>query len=257
MYTVLLATDQQLVLDNFLSYPRWTEMGYTAPLVFSNAADAVSALGTHSVQAVSIDLPAQQSALLYDRLHGMHMLFLEAVSDHDSLDEVLRRMSAMIERNQELQPSAAMLNTLRDTFFQSLLSGLMHSEIVLRNRLMVLDLPIKVDAHCQITTMRMINGEQYLREVWSYGRARLAMALRKFFQIEADGIYYTLSELRAGETRLLACPTREMTDAELTRLSSEHVKTQIERVYDFLYLELSVVSVNDLPGLTALLRGKP
>ena len=251
MYTILLATDQPGVRDNFKSYTHWDEHGYTAPLIFDNASDAVSALGRETVHAVGIQLPASQSAALYDRLHGMHMLFLEPVSDHAALDEVLRRMTSMIEKQAEPRADEQMLKTLRDTFFQSLLDGLMHSETVLRNRLMVLSLPVRADARCRIITLHMSNADQYMREVWAYGRARLAI------QVESNGIYYTLSELRAGEARLLACPTRAMSDEEMEALSAAHVREQINRVCEFLELELTAESSRELPGLMALLRTPP
>ncbi|MDR1569149.1 MAG: hypothetical protein LBS72_01520 [Oscillospiraceae bacterium] len=256
MYTVLLAADQPGVLNTFRSFTRWSQLGYTEPLVFDDASEAVSALGRANVHAVSIALPPSQSALLYDRLHGMHMLFLEPVSDPESLETVLRRMTQMIERRQENRPTMSVQAALNETFFQTLLDGFMHSEIVLRNRMQMLDLPIRADERCLLFTLRMANGDSYLREVWSYGRARLAMALRKFFQKEENGVYYALSELRAGDTRLLACPTEPMSEAALAARAREHIQTQIERVAEFIELELVILSEEWLDGIKSLLHAK-
>ncbi|MDR1262720.1 MAG: hypothetical protein LBK46_04430 [Oscillospiraceae bacterium] len=258
MYTVMLVTDQARVLANFERFERWEELGYTRPLLFTSAGDALAALTTRTVHAVSIDVPPGESAALYDRLHGMSMFFLEPVAESDALAVVLERMTRMIEaRNASV--AGAQTPLMRETFFQTLLDGLMHSQSVMRNRLTLLGLPGAADSPCLLITLRMINGEEYLREIWRYGRARLTMALRKFLQSQADqnasdGIAYTLSGLRAGTMRLLACPLTPMSSEPLREHAMGYITDQINRVEEFLELELSVDAVEELDGLKALLH---
>ncbi|MDR1598755.1 MAG: hypothetical protein LBS11_02605 [Oscillospiraceae bacterium] len=256
MYTVMLVTDQPRVLANFERFERWEDLGYTRPLLFTSAADALTALTSRAVHAVSVDVPPGESAALYDRLHGMSMFFLEPVSDPDALAAVLERMSRMIEAR---SASAASERSpmLRETFFQTLLDGLMHSQSVMRNRLNLLGLPAAADAPCLLATLRMENGEEYLREVWRYGRARLTMALRKFLQRDTGGVAYTLSGLRAGSMRLLACPLSPMDAATLRQQARDYLDGQIIRVEEFLGLDLRMDTVEDLDGLKALLHITP
>ncbi|MDR0397310.1 MAG: hypothetical protein LBH66_08420 [Oscillospiraceae bacterium] len=256
MYTVMLVTDQPRVLSNFERFERWEELGYTQPLLFTNAADALAALTSRAVHAVSVDVPPEESAALYDRLHGMSMFFLEPVCDPDALSAVLERMTRMIEARAAAS-SSAQTPMLRETFFQTLLDGLMRSQSVMRNRLNMLGLSAAADAPCLLVTLRMENGEEYLREVWRYGRARLTMALRKFFQRDRESIAYTLSGLRAGSMRLLACPLVDMETAALRSIAMGYVNQQISRVEEFLGLDLRAGSVEELDGLKALLRIAP
>ncbi|GHU80250.1 hypothetical protein AGMMS49992_33090 [Clostridia bacterium] len=262
MYTVMLVTDQPQVLSNFRQFTRWDELGYTAPLLFDNAADALNALTQTEVHAVGIDLPPGDSAALYDRLHGMSMFFLEPVADAVALATVLERMSRMIASRKASSTAWAQTPLLRETFFQTLLDGLMHSDSVLRNRLNLLGLPVTADTPCLLISIHMENGEQYLRGVWRYGRARLTMALRKFLQnspeqCEAEGIAYTLSGLRAGGMRLLACPYTPMESDDLRSRAMEYITDQIDRVEEYLDLELRVDNVEELDGLKALLHTRP
>ncbi|GHU69283.1 hypothetical protein FACS1894184_13040 [Clostridia bacterium] len=260
MYTVMLVTDRPAVLANFERFERWEDLGYTRPLLFTSAADALSALASHTVHAVSIDIPPGDSAALYDRLHGMSMFFLEPVADPAALGTVLERMTRMIEARAASSTASAQTPLLRETFFQTLLDGLMHNQSVMRNRLNMLGLQNAADSPCLLITLRMENGEEYMHDVWRYGRARLTMALRKFLQYgmnRAEGentIAYTLSGLRAGTMRLLACPLAPMDIESLRAAAIEYTSDQITRVEEFLDLELSIESADELDGLKALLH---
>lgn len=256
MYTVLLATDQKEIADNFSRFDGWERLGYSRPIIAETCDDASAALSAGSVDAVSVALPTKESARLHDRLHGLRMLFLEPAADKDSLEEVLRKMTVMIERQYEPKPEASMLASIRDTFFQTLLDGLMHSETVLRNRLQVLKLPICPDHPCVLYTLALDNAEQYLGEIWQYGKARLQLALRKFLAAECDGLYCALGNIRAGAVRLICCPVmraEQMPESELEAKADECVSRGIERVSDYLELPLKISSRKTLPGLTSLL----
>jgi len=256
MYTVLLATGQKEISDNFAQFDGWERLGYSRPVIAATCDEASAALSANFVHAVSVALPTKESARLHDRLHGMHMLFLEPVADSASLEEVLRKMTLMIERQSEPRPEASMLASIRDTFFQTLLDGLMHSETVLRNRLQVLKLPICPDDPCVLVTLMLDNAEQYLGEIWQYGRARLQLALRKFLSSESGGLYCAIGSIRAGAIRLICCPMTGISlisADELEAKADEYITRSIERVSDFLELPLKVSSKKTLPGLTSLL----
>jgi hypothetical protein len=262
MYTVMLVSDQARVLQNFERFNRWEELGYTRPLLFTNVPDALAALNARSVQVVSIELSSGETAALYDRLHGMRMFYLEPVDDEAALAAVLERVSRMIEAR--AVSSSAQTPLMRETFFQTLLDGLMHSESVMRNRLNMLGLPDTADAACMLVTLRMLDGDTYLRDIWRYGRARLTMALRKFLQDpdEREGddsprVVYTISGLRAGTMRLLACPLAPASIDQLRGAAMSHVNAQVARVEEYLGLELIIESAEVLDGLKALLRKAP
>jgi hypothetical protein len=259
MFTVLLATDQGSILENFRSFTDWAELGFNPPILAQSSAEALETLGHVPVDAVALALPPAQSVRVYDRLHGMHMLFLEPVSDPEALRNVLQRMWGMIERQQEATTETgvhtAMRDTLVETFFQTLLDGLLHSETVLRNRLMTLDLPVGADTPCLLLTLQMDNGDRYLQEIWRYGRARLAIALRKFLQGETDDMYFSLSGIRAGRMRLLVCPLKPgMTPGELERAAQVCLARETARIAEYLQLDLSVEETVVLDGLKALLK---
>ena len=255
MYTILLATDQPDILRNFQGFSGWETLGFNAPLFASDAEEALAVLSKSAVQAVAIALPPKHSAILYDRLHGQHMLYLEPVADPDALRDVLKRMAGMIEHQAQGQKTPApMRTTLCETFWQTLLDGLMHSEAVLRNRLLVLELPVSADVSCLMVTLRMINGEQYLDEVWRYGRARLAMALRKFLQAETPDMIYALSGFRAGTLRMLACPVQPMDTQTLRTKALAHIDRALEDITEYLDLELAVEDMIGLDGLKSLLK---
>jgi hypothetical protein len=166
-------------------------------------------------------------------------------------------MRKMIEQRADRAAGTAALpmrDALVESFFQTLLDGLLHSESVLRNRLLTLGLPLTADTPCLLLTLRLENGERYLQEVWRYGRARLAMALRKFFQAETDDIYYTLSGLRAGCMRLLACPLRPLPARVLEETATAHIQRESARIAEFLELEVTLEEVRVLDGLKGLLK---
>ncbi|MDR2505329.1 MAG: hypothetical protein LBD16_04400 [Oscillospiraceae bacterium] len=255
--TVLLATNEQDVADNFRNFVGWERLGYTRPIIVSSCDEAAAQLAANKVNAIAVALPTKESARLHDILHGMHMLFLEPVADSHALSDVLSRMSLMIEKQREPAQAGPVLTSIRDTFFNTLLDGLIHSETVLRNRIQVIQLPISPDCPCVLYTLKMNGADHYLEDVWQYGRARLQLALRKFFSGETDGLYMAIGSIRAGTIRLICCPANcidfGVDVEELLAKSKRAVEEKIASVLDYIELDLTIDSQKLLSGLTHLL----
>lgn len=254
MFTVLLATNRPEVRQAFADFPSWEAMGYQSPRLADSLDEAMASIQSAPPDAIAIDLPRPESAALYDLLQGYpHTLYMKAAADEHSLAMSLEELTGMLERAGSLEGTTqALLPELREEFFQTLLDGYIRSEKVLTHRLQALELSDLTDAPCIITQLSLPQVERYLQEVWRYGRARLGVAMRKFFHPASQ---VALSSLTAGSITLLYLPkagTEEDMQAEAGRV----VAQAIDDMANYMGLEVSVESTRTLHGLQGLLTPK-
>jgi hypothetical protein len=122
----------------------------------------------------------------------------------------------------------------------------------LRARAATLRIRLALDAPVCLARLQLPQGETYLNEVWRYGRDRLALALRNFFERDEPDLRYVLGVLNPREIKLLACPKAAIDGEALRRRVTERLAQGRVETMEYLELEVKVQSVAFYENLGAL-----
>ena len=264
MYKLLLVTDQKEVAALFRSRIDWPRLNCRPPQIVETAEDAIALLNSAAVDAVGFRMDTAAAAPLKRFLrYGRPSLPVFAV--YDSLEKqlpALQEMKTVLDRLHadfidDYYDEDAMLTMLRDEVTHSMLAGEFKDWSSLKRGLSLIRARLSLDAPGLLYEIDMPQGEIYLSEHHGHAQERLECALRNnFFGRYVDGIYYAVGVLTPRHIRLACIPMANDVpeDSEIFAARvDEHVQRSIQRIKEYLDLDLSVVNVTWLNGLKDLI----
>lgn len=147
-----------------------------------------------------------------------------------------------------------LLPEMRLDFWDALWNGQITNEAALERRLSVLQLPVSPAAPCCRCVLRLLHGDDYLDEIWRYGRDRLRVAVGNLLPPEEDGVLYGVSRLTPRHVYILACAV-EGTDREtLEKKAHGDMEKLVESLGQYLDLESELKEVVPVSSLAELTR---
>ncbi len=265
MYKLLLVTDREDIQALFRDQIDWPKLNYRAPLLAVSPQEAIDLLNTKAIDAVGYRLEKQDAMPLTKFLrYGRPSLPIFKVSaDREEQLEILRHMSAVLDRlhadyADEYYDEEAMLTIQRDDLIHSLLAGELQdwNQVVWQFKLVRSH--INLEARCVLYEIDMPQGEVYLSGHHGHAQQRLESALRNnFFGRYVEGVYYAVAVLTPRHIRIVSMPMNgrdpEPADAFGAR-SDAHVAESIQKIKEFLDLDMNVVQSAWLDSVKDLLR---
>lgn len=253
MYRLMLVTDQKNIRDLFSDFKDWNLLGFEAPIVLEDVAQAKERLSRGEADAVSYLLPKSAGQDLFSFLsRHTDLVGVEPADNEERLRRELNMTRRILHEREEEPAYDDVLPMLQSDFYNSILCGAAYSQESLEQRVSTLRLDICVDAHCAIASLRMPQGEIFLDEIWRYGRARLENALRNIFEREEDTVRYVLHMINPHHMRMLALPKKKMDESELETLMQEHLSNAQEDLKEYFDLEMDVHHISMYDSFFAL-----
>ena len=261
MYQVLLVTDQRDIRDVFEAFPDWADLGFDRPRVIAAVEEAMRFIDSDTVDAVAYVLPKEEGQSFFSFLaRHPRVRCMEAASDTQRLRRALGTLRRALHEAGSVDVHTDVLPILQAEFFHSLIDGAPLDREALRARTAALRMQISLDAPVCVASLQLPQGEAYLEDVWRYGRERLEVALRNFFERDLAELRYVLDVLSPSDIRLLACPKEALDAEEMRRRTDAHLAEALESVQEYLDLEIQVRCVRlyeDLPALCARRAAPP
>ncbi|MCL2810669.1 MAG: hypothetical protein FWD25_02130 [Clostridia bacterium] len=253
MYQVLLVTDQQDVREAFDSFPDWRLLGFELPRIVCTAKEATLLVESGAADAVAYVLPKDEGQSFFSFLtHYPQIRCMEAASDPLRLRRALGSLRRALHEQSADGTLTDVLPILQAEFFHSLLEDAPGPLEALRARAAALQIQLALDAPVCLARLQLPQGEVYLAEVWRYGRERLELALRNFFERDESGLRYVLCVLNPREIKLLACPKAAIDGEALRHRVNERLAQGCAETLEYLELEVKIKSVTLYENLGAM-----
>ena len=244
MYQVLLVTDQQDVQEAFDSFPDWRSLGFEPPRIVRTAKEATLLVESGAADAVAYVLPKDEGQSFFSFLTQYPQIrCMEAASDPLRLRRALGSLRRALHEQSADDAHTDVLPLLQAEFFRGLLEDAPAPIDALRARAAALNIELALDAPVCLVRLQLPQGEVYLNEVWRYGRERLELALRNFFERDEPGLRYVLYVLSPREIKLLACPKAPIGGEELRRRVTERLAQGRAETLEYLELEVKIQSI--------------
>lgn len=266
MYKILLATNDQKVLDAF-SAIAWENLGFRQPRVAATAEEALASLNSFHADAIAIGFPAKEDEALFSALRRVNPeLPVMAVSTKSGEVEayVLELRRLLVRLNADISNDsftlADQMMVCRHEFFRALMDRRIPTGKDVERLLRLVR--SKMDPHrpCVVAELEMPAESDFLKGRWHYGPERLEMALRNIFGVEVAGLRILSCVLPGERILLLGCPMHDhVVEAEgssMTGVVSGHVQDCIDHVDEYLGIDLTIAAMHVLPALTAMARDK-
>ncbi len=253
MYQVLLVTDQADVQGAFDSFEDWTTLGFAIPRVVTTAKEAVLLIESSQVDAVAYVLPKDEGQAFFAFLaKHPEVRCMEAATDALRLRRALSTLRRTLREQEGADVLTDVLPILQNEFYHSLLEGAPLKPDELAARTTALRMQIALDAPVCVAQLQLPRGEVYLEEVWRYGRDRLEVALRNFFERDLPDLRYVLGVKSPQEIKLLACPKADIDAERMREKVAERISSARAELREYLELEVKVSGLTLYPSLPAL-----
>lgn len=259
MYKLLLATDQKDIQEAFGRYP-WQEMGFYPPLIATSSEEAIQLLNSKAIDAVGYHFEKKNGIALSNYLHHDRpsMAIFSVAEDSQKQLTVIRELADMMKRlhsdfADEPYDDEAMRTFMRDELTHDLLSGEIEDFAFAERQFKLLRSHISFTRPCMVYELDMPQGEVYMT-MHRNGLERLERALRNnFFGRYIDRTYYAVAVLTPRHIRVAAIPKggeeQDMDDFE--NRANAHVEDSIERIKEYLDLDIDMVTCGMIPNLKA------
>ncbi len=253
MYKLLLVTDEQDLLDGFAAFEDWESLGFDIPRSVRTAKEAMVLIEAGTVDAVSFLLGKEEGQAFFTFLSQTpQVLCMEATCEPLRLRRALGRLRRSLHERSSVDILSDVLPLLQVEFFYSVLQGAPLTGEQLRARIQALQLSVPLEAPVCVAQLEMPQGETYLEEVWRYGRTRLEVALRNFFERDLPDMRYVLHVLSPKEIKLLACPKQAMDGEQLFAQTRAHIARACEDIEEFLEVGVRLSHISLYANLPAL-----
>ena len=259
MLKLLLASDQTDIQESFRHYP-WLDMGFHAPLIAGTSEEAIQLLESRAIDAVGYHFEKKNGVALSEYLHHDRpsMAIFSVVEDEQKQLQVLKELGEMMRRlhgdyADTPYDDDAMRQVLRDELTHSLLSGGIEDFAFAERQFKLLRSHISFTRPCMVYELDMPQGEVYMT-MHLNGIERLERALRNnFFGRYMDRIYYAVAVLTPRHIRVAAIPkggeSQDLND--FASRANAHVEDSIERIKEYLDLDIDVTTCGMIPNLKA------
>ena len=263
MYKLLLVTDRADIRAMFEEELNWNQLGFRPPMIASTAQEAIECLNTKAVDAVGYHLSKRDAIPLSQFLrYGRPSLpIFQVTEDAQMQATILRETRSLMDRlhadfSDDYYDPDAMLTLQRDELIRNLLTGQLHDWNHLVRELGLIRSRLNPEGACLVYDLDMPQGEVYLSE-HRHAQQRLESALRNnFFGRYVDGIYYAVAVVTPRHIRLVCIPmqSEEPEDPKsFGERAEEHVHDSIQKIKEYLDLDIDITNSAWLEGLRGLL----
>ena len=265
MYKLLLVTDRDDLRTLFKEQIPWAHLNCRAPYMASSPQEAIDLLNTKAIDAVGyrffgVDGMALTKFLRYGR---PSLPIFQVCEDCEHQLVALRQTVAVLDRlhadyADEYYDEEAMLTIQRDELVHDLLAGKIQDWDSLQRELKLIRSHVSFDEPCVLYEIDMPQGDAYLSEHRGHAQKRLESALRNnFFGRYVEGIYYAVAVLTPRHIRIVCMPMhgqKPETAEELGRRTDAHIQDSIQKIKDYLDLDMMVTESAWLTSVKDLLR---
>lgn len=241
MYKVMLVTDQVEVRNGFATFKDWATLGFDAPVLLEDVAQAKTLVAHGGVDAIAYLLPKSAGQELFTFLKEYKDIHcMEAAADELRLRRELNALRRALHEREEEVRRDDVLPMLQSDFFSGILCGAGYTRRELDERVQALKLDIECDAPTALVSLRMPQGDVFLDEIWRYGRERLENALRNLFEREDAKVRYVLHVINPHHMRLLAVPGQVLDTQSVEALVHEHLQRAQEDLKEYFDLDMDI-----------------
>ena len=265
MYKLLLVTDRDDLRTLFRDQIPWGGLNCRAPYMASSPQEAIDLLNTKAIDAVgyrffNMDGMALTKFLRYGR---PSLPIFQICTDCEQQRTVLKQTVSVLDRlhadyADEYYDEEAMLTIQRDELIHDLLAGKIQDWDGLQRELKLVRSHVSLDEPCVLYEIDMPQGDVYLSEHRGHAQKRLESALRNnFFGRYVEGIYYAVAVLTPRHIRIVCMPMhgqKPETAEELGRRTDAHIQESIQKIKDYLDLDMMVAESAWLTSVKDLLR---
>lgn len=257
MYRILLVTDQEHLLKVYEGFAEWNALGFAPPLLLTDVQQAMERVRAGEVQAVSYALPKDAGQAFFSFMtHFPGIRGMEAASDAERLRRAVSGLRRQLREGEQDEPGADVMALMQREFFHEVISGVRIPEEALRTRIATLSLALNLTSPVVMAELCLPEGQEYINQVWRYGRGRLETALHNFFDRDwLEGRFIAEMESLAKIT-LLFCPKIPLTLERANELFYDHLTRAREEVKLYLDLGMQVRYVWNYDSLTELTGGQ-
>lgn len=267
MYKLLLVTDQPDIQETFLHDINWSSYNCHAPRVLSAVDEAIQYINISPLDAVGYHL-GKQGAIQLGRYLASERPSLPvfAVSrKRGNQEKLIAELTRLLDRMHiddadEPYDEETMLATIRDDYTHRLLCGNIHDADLLKRGLKLIRMDVNTERRCVMYELHVPMGESYISHHSKDALERLERALRNSFIGRTVGrAYYGVAVLSATHIRVVAAPLTDEDSDNIERFAEEadqHMLESINRVKDYLDLEIVISQSGLLDNLTCLVNPK-
>lgn len=264
MYKLMLVTDQKEVRDMFENAIDWAHFNCRPPMITSSASEAIEWLNTRAIDAVSYHLPKNEAKGLVRFLESSRpsLPIFQAAGQPEKQQLILTELVSLLDRmhadfSDDYYDEDAMLTIRRDELSHMLLGGEVCDREWFFRELELIRSRVDPMADCLVYDLDMPQGEVYLSEHYQ-AQQRLEQALRNnFFGRYVDGTHYAVAVLSPRHIRLVCAPLygeEKENAASFYARTDEHVRDTIQKIKEYLDLDLNICQIGWINGLGALMN---
>ena len=264
MYKLLLVTDREEIQRLFREQIDWQRAGFRSPIIAASAQEGIDLINSKPIDAVGYSLRREDAMPLKRFLrYGRPSLPIYAVcASPEEQTQVLRELQAVLNRlhadfSDEYYDEEAMLTIQRDELVHALLSGELRDWEAVKRSFKLIRSHVSLDHPSILYEIDMPQGDVYLASHSGHAQQRLESALRNnFFGRYVDGVYYAVAVLTPRHIRLACIPMQgdiREDDASFSARADDHVHQSIQKIKEYLDLDMNIVRSKWLEGVKDLL----
>lgn len=255
MYRLLIVTNAPNVKDRLEAMQGWEILGFKPPRIRTNLEEAVECIHRHHIDAIAVEPnPVFDGFVAYLNEHFPNTpLFQIASSDEEQLT-ILRELSSLLSRlkaddTNDDYDEASRMQEYRERWLKKLIGGVVPTCEDLKRHLSLYRCSERMDVPCVLARLEMPQDDSFFSGRWRYGSERLEIALRNFFGHQHDHMILHVAVVSPQEVRVLCYPADGETVSE--NAAFNYVQETAEQIDHYLGLNMKVLDVRRIPGLTA------
>lgn len=260
MYKLLLATDQEDIKTCFEQFD-WDTLGFRAPYYAASSEEAIELLNSCAIDAVGYHFESQSGIALsqFLRYERPSLSIFTVQHSPEKQKTILRELGDMMRRlhtdcADEPYDDETMRGLMRDELVHNLLCGCIQDFAVVERQLKLIRAHVSATRPCMVFELDMPQGDVYLNAHHN-ALDRLERALRlNFFGGYIDRIYFAVALVTTRHFRVVAIPKagEDQDAADFERRALEHVQDSIDRVEEYLDLDMRIEDKHMVSSLKAL-----
>lgn len=265
MYKLLLVANRKEIELLFQEKINWTQLQCQPPRIAHTVEEAVEVLNTQVVDAIGSGLSKEEHTPLsrYLRSHRPSLPVFQVTDSLKAQNEIMADTVRLLDRLRNdftdgFYDEEAMLTYELDHLIHQMLTREMTDWPTLERRLTLVRAPFHTQKPCILFDIDMPQGDVYLSEHHGHAQQRLENALRNnFFGRRVDGVYYAVCVMTPRHIQLVCLPVKHcpvLTEDDFAAQVGTHVQESIEKIKEYLDLDMNITSATWKSSLKAFLN---
>ena len=279
-YKLIIADDEQFMLQSLLKIINWEELGFEICASFSDGAQAVEYIKNHEVDVILTDIKMpkldglQLAEFVYNNYPAIKTILISGHQDFEFARQALKynvshyllkptRYSEIVQTFEEIRTQLdqkredydELLPLFTKQFFFDISTGALQKSDTIDKFLEAMGFSKEVkDYPCFLAMLSMKGYDHYMKNIWKHGVEGLSTAVWQFFSNDENDIkYYFFSQID-DKFHVIGISKRAMRADEIKNEADKYFKFKIFEIKELIEAEFTLKDLKLYSSLSELIQ---